>query len=207
MVTPTMPRPPRACSPVRAAASKHVLRSAGVFAAVLGLIAGGGPAAGAGSAAAGTAGATMRCVNPRPSALPRAVIRVDQAGYPTRAAKLAEIMTTANHSGGVRWLLIRHRDCTVAASGTAKTNLGSWSKRYPRVWLARFSQVKATGEYRIILAGDRAIASPWFRIARASRLYSRPLANALFFYAAERDGPSFIRSPLRTAPGHLNDAH
>ena len=38
-------------------------------------------------------------------------------------------------------------------------------------------------------------------------MYSGALANSLFFYEAERDGPDFIRSALRTAPGHLNDEH
>jgi hypothetical protein len=51
-----------------------------------------------------------------------------------------------------------------------------------------------------------AVASPWFRIGPARRLYSQPLANALSFYRDQRDGPDFIRSPLRMAPGDLNSA-
>ena len=31
------------------------------------------------------------------------------------------------------------------------------------------------------------------------------MANSLSFYENERDGPNFIPSALRTAPGHLND--
>jgi endoglucanase len=33
-----------------------------------------------------------------------------------------------------------------------------------------------------------------------------PLANSLYYYENERDGPNFIATPLRSAPGHLNDA-
>ena len=47
---------------------------------------------------------------------------------------------------------------------------------------------------------------PGSRSARPPQLYAQPLANALSFYQNERDGPDFIRSALRTAPGHLNDA-
>ena len=43
------------------------------------------------------------------------------------------------------------------------------------------------------------------RSASAAQLYARPLANALYFYENERDGPDFIHTALRSAPGHLND--
>jgi endoglucanase len=33
------------------------------------------------------------------------------------------------------------------------------------------------------------------------------LANSLYFYQNERDGENFIKTPLRSAPGHLNDEH
>src|SRR5260370_188350 len=52
-----------------------------------------------------------------------------------------------------------------------------------------------------------ATVSPWFRIGPASSLYAGAVANALSFYQNERDGPGFIPSALRTAPGHLNDAN
>lgn len=39
-----------------------------------------------------------------------------------------------------------------------------------------------------------------------ANLYVTPLANNLYFYENERDGPNFIPTPLRTAAGHLNDA-
>ena len=42
---------------------------------------------------------------------------------------------------------------------------------------------------------------------QAGSLYATPLANTLSFYENERDGPEYIPSPLRSAPGHLNDEH
>lgn len=136
---------------------------------------------------------------------PAAVIRVDQVGYPTAAPKLAEIMAASGQGGGPGWVLVRAGTCAVAASGVASQDLGAWSKRYSSVWAVRFSGLRATGRYRIGLAGDPSVASPWFEIAPARQIYARPLANALSFYRNERDGPDFVRSALRTAPGDLND--
>src|SRR5690242_4261456 len=111
-------------------------------------------------------------------------------------------MTTARHPASVRWMVVRHQDCKVVDSGTATVSLGSWSTSYPGVWQANFSRVRTPGSYRIALAGSSAV-SPWFQVGPAASVYQRPLANALSFYQNERDGPGFIRSPLRTAPGHL----
>ena len=141
----------------------------------------------------------------KPAGAPAAAIRVDQVGYPSGAAKLAEIMTRARPSGDLHWVLVRAGSCTVAASGVARQNLGAWSKRYGWVWAARFSQVRGPGRYRLGILGDASAASPWFAIGSAARLYARPLANALYFYENERDGPDYIHTPLRSAPGHLND--
>jgi endoglucanase len=156
-------------------------------------------------AAGGTAG-------PRPAAggsgaRPAAVIRVDQVGYPTGAAKLATVMTHSSR-GGVGWLLVNRRGCRVAARGMSLKDLGPWSHAYPAAWAIRFSRVHQSGTYRLALSTDGMDAvSPWFRIAPASALYAGPLSNALSFYQNERDGPDFIRSALRSAPGHLSDAH
>jgi endoglucanase len=184
----------------------------------------GAASAGAASAAAGPGGGTPGgaavakiCAEPSSGAVlttgshrkaagaPAAAVRVDQVGYPSGAAKLAEIMTKARPSGDLHWVLVRAGSCTVAASGVARQNLGAWSKRYGWVWAARFSQVRAPGRYRVGILGDASAASPWFAIGSAARLYARPLANALYFYENERDGPDFIHTPLRSAPGHLND--
>jgi endoglucanase len=146
-----------------------------------------------------------------PAGAPAAAIRVDQVGYPSGAAKLAEIMTRARPpgdlpGGGLHWVVVRAGSCTVAASGVARQNLGAWSKRYGWVWAARFTGVRAAGRYRLGILGDASAASPWFSIGPAAQLYARPLANALSFYENERDGPDFIHTALRTAPAHLNDA-
>src|SRR5882757_7506817 len=50
-------------------------------------------------------------------------------------------------------------------------------------------------------------ACPYFRARSSEQLYSQGLANALNFYQNQRDGQHFIKTPLRTAAGHLNDQH
>ncbi len=102
-------------------------------------------------------------------------------------------------------MVVRAGSCAVAASGAARQDLGAWSARYGWVWAARFTGVRAPGRYRLGILGDASAASPWFTIGPAAQLYARPLANALYFYENERDGPDFIHTPLRSAPGHLND--
>src|SRR5262245_36735226 len=136
---------------------------------------------------------------------PAAVIRVDQVGYPSGAPKHAEIMATSRRAG-LAWELIRRRSCAVVAHGTATNDLGSWSSRYPAVWAVSFTRVRGPGTYRLALTARPSIVSPWFRIGPSRLLYAHPTANALTFYQNERDGPDFIPSGLRTAPGHLNDA-
>jgi endoglucanase len=204
-----------AATPAGAAPATAGLAAAGLDGAQL---------AGAGSAATGSGGGTPGgsiakiCAEPssgavlttgshrKPAGAPAAAIRVDQVGYPSGAAKLAEIMTKARPSGDLHWVLVRAGSCTVAASGVARQNLGSWSKRYGWVWAARFTGVRAPGQYRVGILGDASAASPWFRIGPAAQLYARPLANALSFFQNERDGPDFVHSALRSAPAHLNDA-
>jgi endoglucanase len=130
---------------------------------------------------------------------------VDQIGYATHAAKRAVIMTRSTRPG-TRWELISAHPCRLVARGGATVNLGAWSHRYRAVWAIRFSGIQRPGTYRLALAAHPRTVSPWFRIAPAPQLYARAVANALSFYQNERDGPDFIRSPLRTVAGHLNDA-
>jgi len=197
----------------------RVTAAVAAFGLVLGLCAAAGPAsAQAASPSAGGSAVQKICHEPDPSSVlttgshrtpagaPAAAIRVDQVGYPAGAVKQAEIMTKAKPASALRWVVVRAGSCTVAASGRAPTDLGAWSKRYGWVWAARFSGLHAPGSYRVGILSDPAAASPWFPVGPAAQIYAKPLANALYFYQNERDGPDFIHTALRTAPGHLNDA-
>jgi endoglucanase len=139
------------------------------------------------------------------SAATDAYVRVNQVGYPANATKRAYLLSSAADTGAT--FAVRNAAGTAVAGGTVGTSLGSWSRAYPFVYPLDFTSVAAAGTYSISVSGPAAAASPPFRVDTGANLYRTPLANALSFYRNERDGPNFIPSALRTAAGHLNDAH
>lgn len=142
-----------------------------------------------------------------PSALaaPEAFVRVDQAGYPSAGPKRAYLMSAVSEAGAP--YTVRSQGGTTVASGTIAMQTGSWSKSFPDVYAIDFDGVSAPGRYTVSVGGSAPASSPVFEIAPAASLYAGPLQNALSFYENERDGPEYIPSALRTAPGHLNDEH
>jgi endoglucanase len=101
---------------------------------------------------------------------------------------------------------VKNASGTTVATGTVGTSLGSWSSGYPVVYALDFDGVTAAGTYTVAVSGPVAATSPSFAVDTAANLYSAALGNGLSFYQNERDGPNYIPSALRTAPGHLNDS-
>jgi endoglucanase len=130
-------------------------------------------------------------------------IRVNQVGYPITAPKRAYLMSHRAETGAT--FSVRSTEGAVAFSGTVGASLGSWSGRFDHVYALDFDAVQTPGTYTVTLAGRAPATSPPFSIGPGGALYEPRLANALSFYQNERDGPEFIPSPLRSAPGHLND--
>lgn len=133
-----------------------------------------------------------------------AFIRVNQVGYVATANKRAYLMASASETGAS--FSVKNSSGTTVFSAPIGLNLGSWSGSYPNVYALDFSSVSTAGTYTIAVSTPIAATSPSFRIDTAANLYSTPLANTLYFYENERDGPNFIPTALRTASGHLNDA-
>jgi endoglucanase len=134
-----------------------------------------------------------------------AFVRVNQQGYVAHDAKRAYLLSSAAESGATFTLRDRHGRAVRTARVGA--NLGRWSAAFPFVYALDFGGLTRPGRYTITVRGPVAAASPAFEIASGRKLYDRPLDNALRFFQDERDGPDFIPSALRTAPGHLNDRH
>jgi endoglucanase len=132
-----------------------------------------------------------------------AFIRVNQVGYPTGAAKRAYLMSRKSLAGTT--FTVRSAEGASVFSGTVGSSLGAWSRRFKDVYALDFDSLHTPGTYTIALAGSTAASSPVFAINSTQSLYEEPLANTLSFYENERDGPEYMPSPLRTAPGHLND--
>jgi endoglucanase len=131
-------------------------------------------------------------------------VRVNQAGYASAAPKRAYLMAHRDETGA-SFTVARSSDGVPVYSGVVGSSTGSWSKRFGHVYALDFDAVQSAGEYTVAVGGRDPASSPSFPITPASALYEKPLANALSFYENERDGPEFIASPLRSAPGHLND--
>jgi endoglucanase len=144
----------------------------------------------AGPAAAGAAAA-------------HAFVRVNQAGYPIGGPKRAYLLSPVAEPDAT-FALVRAGG-GVALRGRVGAGLGAWSARFPHVYAIDFSRLRRPGTYTLAVAGAAPGASPAFRIASGRALSHGPIRNALSFYQDERDGPDFIPSALRTAPGHLND--
>ncbi|HTA05815.1 MAG TPA: cellulase N-terminal Ig-like domain-containing protein, partial [Solirubrobacteraceae bacterium] len=134
------------------------------------------------------------------------LVRVDQVGYTVTAGKRAYLMAHRDEAGAPFTVLDATSGATVY-SGVVGSSTGSWSKRFGHVYALDFDSLQTPGKYTIAVGGRAPASSPPFAIAQAPALYERPLSGALSFYENERDGADFIPSALRTAAGHLNDAH
>ena len=128
-------------------------------------------------------------------------IRVNQIGYESALSMRAYLMTTGAASG-VNYAIKNSGGSTVA-SGSVGPKLGAWGSY--SVYPIDFN-LSTADTYSIAVSGAVAVTSPKFRVDTPANLYTTPLANNLYFYENERDGPNFIPTPLRTAAGHLNDA-
>ncbi len=153
--------------------------------------------------------ATVAFCQTNPTANARsAFIRVSQIGYEAEHGPFrAYLMSTVPQTGGT-FRVVNAWDNSVygAKIGAA---VGSWShssKMTYHVYALDFD-APGCGSYSIAVSGEAPATSPKFPVDSPERLYSGLLLNTKFFYETERDGPNFVPNALRSAPGHLNDAH
>ena len=132
-------------------------------------------------------------------------VRVDQVGYDAHGSKRAYLMASGPEDGA--GFSILGPGGTAVFAGTVGGDLGSWSPSFPYVYPIDFDALSEPGTYSISVSGPIPATSPAFPVADAATLYRQPLDNSLFFYGAERDGPHYIPSALRTAPAHLHDGN
>jgi endoglucanase len=131
-----------------------------------------------------------------------AFVRVNQVGYPATASKRAYLMSGVAATGST--FAVKSGSTTVF-SAPIGADLGSWSTAFPHVYALDFDSLATAGSYTIAVSGAVTATSPSFAVNTGASLYGAALTNALSFFQAERDGPSFVAGPLRTAAGHLND--
>jgi endoglucanase len=150
-----------------------------------------------------TVGVILICAGVLP-AWGAAYVRVNQVGYVSGGSKRAYLMASGAETGAT-FVIKNSGGTTVFGPAAIGASLGSWSSSYPDVYALDFDSFVTVGTYTISVSGPIAATSPSFKIDSGTNLYSTPLANSLYYYENERDGPNYIASPLRTAPGHVND--
>jgi endoglucanase len=146
--------------------------------------------------------AAPKAPTPAPAA---AFVRVNQVGYPATAAKRGYVMSTASAAGSA--FMVKDASGAVVYTGTVGASLGAWNSTYAFVQPVDFDTVATAGTYTISVTTPAAATSPPFKIDTGQNVYATPLANGLFFYQSERDGPNYVPNALRTAPAHVNDAN
>ena len=130
-----------------------------------------------------------------------AFVRVNQVGYATAAPKRAYLMSNFAETGAA--FTVKDEGGATVLTGTVGQSAGAWSKAFPDVYALDFDGLQAPGRYTLAVGGA---VSPPFAISAGSALYAPALGNALSFYENERDGPQYLPSALRSAPGHSDDA-
>ena len=130
-------------------------------------------------------------------------MRVNQVGYPLAADKRAYLMASVPAPGAP--FTVTDGDGRTVAAGRVGPDLGRWSRRFPHVYPLDFTRVRRAGTFTLSIGGP-APARAIVRVGSGASLYAAPIRNALSFYRVQRDGPAIVRSALRTAPSHLNDA-
>jgi len=160
------------------------------------------PVAVAAAVAALAVGASAAPVSSAPAS-DSAFVRVNQVGYPATGSKRAYLMSSAAETGAT--FTVQTAAGATVLSAPVGANLGRWSTAYPNVYALDLTAVTAAGSYTITVSGPVAASSPTFHIDTGANVYAGALANSVRYYQDQRDGPSFVPSALRTAPGHLND--
>ena len=131
------------------------------------------------------------------------VVRVNQQGYLPGETKQARLMTTRPVQGA-RFRVVDARGRTRLRGTVPARPVGRWNARYPAVYRLGFDRLRATGRYRIVVAGAVRTASPWFRVLRPGGLFGTWLRDGVLFDQVQRDGQQVV--PGRAAPQALSPA-
>jgi cellulose synthase/poly-beta-1,6-N-acetylglucosamine synthase-like glycosyltransferase/peptidoglycan/xylan/chitin deacetylase (PgdA/CDA1 family) len=131
-----------------------------------------------------------------------AFVRVNQVGYEPAGTKRGFLISRIPDDGARFEVVDTSGDRVLDGRATPR---GAWNRALPRVSMLDFSRLRAPGIYRIIMRGKALAVSPPFRIGSARQLYAPLLADSVYFFSAQRDGPKIARHVLNRQPSHLND--
>src|ERR1017187_2274542 len=135
-------------------------------------------------------------------------VRVSQVGYETGKGPFRAYLMSKAGVSSTTFQVVNSAGQTLVTSPIGAL-LGTWSNSATltyNVYALDFT-VAGGDTYSITIPGHPEADSPAFAVDAPTVLYPGLLLNTKFFYETERDGPNYIPNALRTAPGHLNDAH
>src|SRR5262249_32603995 len=131
-----------------------------------------------------------------------AFLRVNQVGYIASKSKRAFLLASGSEAGAT--FELRNTSGKVVFSAPIGESTGAWSASFPNVYKLDFGSFETPGRYTIAVHGPIEARSPSFRIDDAADLYSSLIANARFFFAAQRDGADVIGSRMSRQPSPPN---
>jgi endoglucanase len=137
------------------------------------------------------------------------LVRLNQVGVVQGKPLRACVMSSSNQLGA-SWQL-RTGGGIVVASGTLSSSIGAWSSSFPFVHNVSLNTHQLQrGNYSLLVKNinnSSSVQSPMFVVqASSAELYSHVVANAVFFFQAQRDGRDVISSVMGRKPSHLVDA-
>src|SRR5262245_1892668 len=142
-------------------------------------------------------------VQPARAVTASAYVRVNQVGYTANEPKRAYLLTNTAIANGATFAV--KSGSTTVFSAAISASRGSWSNNFGFVYPLNFDSVTAPGTYTISVTSPTSATSPTFKIDTDANLFSSVLANSLFFFQTQRDGPNVITSVMNRQPAHLND--
>ena len=126
-------------------------------------------------------------------------IRTNQVGYELGETARAFLITPQPATGAM--FKVKDRAGQVVLRGSVGSPAGPWG-----AFVVTPLALTGLGAGRYEVSVMDVDAQPGRVIVDTPEaLYAAPVANALAFFQTERDGPDYVPSALRTAPGHLND--
>jgi hypothetical protein len=118
--------------------------------------------------------------------------------------KNAVLLANSSESG-TTFNLVNSSSGNAVFNGTVGASLGSWSSSFADTYALNFSSFNVPGPYFLRVQAPVAAVSPTFLIGTGAHLYEQALANALFFYLVQQDGPNVNSSAMDRQPSHLTD--
>jgi endoglucanase len=159
----------------------------------------------AGAVTLGLCAATVTAATASADPSVAGLVRVDQVGYLPGDAKQAYLMVPSAVTGA-HFAVLDTRGNTVFTGSVGTADLGKWNAAYPDVYAMKFTGLRATGTYHIVVSGTSTASSPTFRIESRADMYASVVSDGVAFFGVQRDGSDVIGGALDRKPSHLNDA-